>query len=98
MERLAADWEAGTTWFDRDGETLLAARVDGVLAGIGGLTVEPVTAGALRMRRFYVRPAYRRSGVGRQLVTALLDGVSTNRLITVNAASPNIPSGSRSDV
>ena len=75
VERLAADWEAGTTRFDREGEALLAARLNGVLVGIGGLTIEPVVPGALRMRRFYVRPAFRRFGVGRQLVTALLAGV-----------------------
>ena len=39
VERLAADWEARTTRFDRDGEALLAARLNGVLVGIGGLTI-----------------------------------------------------------
>jgi hypothetical protein len=29
VERLAADWEARTTRFDREGEALLAARVNG---------------------------------------------------------------------
>jgi len=90
VERLAADWEAGTTRFDRDGEALLAARLNGVLVGIGGLTIEPVVPGALRMRRFYVRPAFRRLGVGRRLVTALLVGVDGNRSITVNAAPASI--------
>jgi GNAT superfamily N-acetyltransferase len=72
-ERLAADWLSGTIRFDREGEGLLAARVNGVLAGIGGLTIEPVVPDALRMRRFYVRLAYRRSGIGRKLATALLE-------------------------
>ena len=36
-----------------------------VLAGVGGLTIEPVVPGALRLRRFYVRPSFRRAGVGR---------------------------------
>ena len=90
VERLAADWEAGTTRFDRDGEALLAARLNGVLVGIGGLTIEPVGPGALRMRRFYVRPVFRRIGVGRQLVTALLAGVDGERSITVNAATASI--------
>src|SRR6267378_8175898 len=90
VERLAADWEAGRTRFDRDGEALLAARLNGVLVGIGGLTIEPVVPGALRMRRFYVRPAFRRFGVGRQLVTALLAGVDGGRSITVNAAPASI--------
>jgi hypothetical protein len=55
VERLARDWEAGVTRFNRDGEALVGARVDDVLAGIGGLTLDPVVPGALRMRRFYVR-------------------------------------------
>jgi GNAT superfamily N-acetyltransferase len=90
VERLAAEWEAGTTRFDRPGEALLAARLHGVLAGIGGLTIEPVVPGALRMRRFYVRPAFRRISVGRRLVTALLAGVDGDRPITVNTAPASI--------
>jgi GNAT superfamily N-acetyltransferase len=87
VERLAADWEAHRMRFDRTGEALLAARVTGVLAGIGGLTTEPVLPGALRMRRFYVRPPFRRAGIGRKLATALLERArSASRLVTVNAA------------
>ena len=42
VERLAADWISRAICFDREGEALLAAHVNGVLAGIGGLTIEPV--------------------------------------------------------
>lgn len=90
VERLAADWAARTTRFDREGEALLAARVSRVLAGVGGLTIEPVVPGALRMRRFYVRPAFRRGGIGRQLVTALLTHVRAGQLITANVAPASI--------
>jgi GNAT superfamily N-acetyltransferase len=77
---------SGTIRFDREGEALLAARLSGVLAGIGGLTIEPVVPNAMRMRRFYVRRAYRRSGVGRKLATALLERArGAGRLVTVNA-------------
>jgi len=87
VERLAADWMSGAIRFDREGEALLAARVNDVLAGIGGLTIEPIVPGALRMRRFYVRRAYRRSGIGRQLATALLERArNAASLVTVNAA------------
>ena len=87
VERLANDWISLTARFDRDGEALLAARVNGVLAGIGGLTIDPVALGALRMRRFYVRLAYRRSGIGRKMATALLEPArSAGGLVTVNAA------------
>ena len=72
LDRLAADWDAGTTRFDRDGEALLTAWQNDTLAGIGGITLDPAIPGTLRMRRFYVRPAFRRAGVGRALVGALL--------------------------
>ncbi len=92
VERLAADWEARRMRFDREGEALLAARVTGVLAGIGGLTVEPVIPDALRMRRFYVRRLFRRTGIGRSLATALLQRArNVSRLVTVNAAPASVP-------
>jgi predicted N-acetyltransferase YhbS len=58
----------------------------GVLAGIGGLTLEPAIPGGLRMRRFYVRIAFRRTGVGRALAEALLEK-AVSRVITANAAA-----------
>ena len=86
IERLGAEWASRTTRFDREGEALLAARLNGVLAGIGGLTIDPVVPGALRMRRFYVRWQFRLVGVGRKLATALLEQTGdTHRPITVNA-------------
>ena len=92
IERLVADWEGRRIRFDRKGEVLLAAHVKGVLAGIGGLTVEPVLPDALRMRRFYIRPSYRRCGVGRKLAIALLEQArSSSRLVTVNAAPASFP-------
>ena len=91
VERLAADWAARRMRFDRDGEALLAAHVTGVLAGIGGLTIEPVLPSALRMRRFYVRPLFRRAGIGRSLATALLERArTTGLLVTVNAALASV--------
>jgi 8-oxo-dGTP pyrophosphatase MutT (NUDIX family) len=92
LERLGADWAANITRFDRAGEALFAAYSDGVLAGIGGLTIDPTVPDASRMRRFYVRAAYRRSGIGRALATALLDySKSAGRLVTVNAATGSTP-------
>jgi GNAT superfamily N-acetyltransferase len=86
LGRLAADWATNVTRFDRADEALLAAFSNGVLAGIGGLTIDPVVRDALRMRRFYVRAAYRRLGIGRMLARSLLDELrSAGRLVTVNA-------------
>ncbi len=92
LDRLARDWEAGIDRYTRAGAALLAVRIDGALAGIGGLTHDPVLADALRMRRFYVDPRFRRLGIARRLAEALLvlpRGART--LITVNAGTPAAP-------
>ena len=85
LETLASEWNAGTRRFDRAGEMLLSAYVGGALAGIGGLTLEPMISGALRMRRFYVLEKYRRCGVGRALAITLLEEAK-DRVVTPNAA------------
>jgi len=83
MERLAADWATGANRFEASGEALLAAFVAEELAGVGGMTVDPTCLQALRLRRFYVRPMFRRLGVGRSLALALMHQARplTNRLV-----------------
>ncbi|MGO4138318.1 GNAT family N-acetyltransferase [Rhizobium brockwellii] len=73
VARLIDDWSTDAVRFDRDGERLFGAYVDDALVGIGGVTVETAMSGALRMRRFYIRPAMRGRGIGRMLARALLD-------------------------
>jgi GNAT superfamily N-acetyltransferase len=87
LERLADEWNTRAMRFDRGGEALFAARLDGSLAGIGGPTIDPAIPGALRMRRFYVAKSFRRTGIGRTLARNLLTHArSLHRLVTVNAA------------
>ena len=54
---------------------LLLALVDGELAGCGGLRglAECDHADACEMKRLFVRPAFRRFGLGRMLAQQLLD-------------------------
>jgi putative acetyltransferase len=55
---------------------LLLAFIDGALAGCGGFRALPDSdyANACEMKRLFVRPAFRRFGLGRVLAEALLDG------------------------
>ena len=85
IDRLARDWADGTTRFDAPGEALLAALVADELAGMGGMTVDPNDRGAQRLRRFYVRAAHRRQGVGRRIAEALIAGAGHH--LVVNAGT-----------
>jgi len=72
--RLVVEWTSGANRFDRPGEALFAARVDGQIVGVCGLNRDPYTAEARvgRVRHLYVLEAHRRHGVGRRLVAAVM--------------------------
>jgi GNAT superfamily N-acetyltransferase len=57
------------------GGALLLAWVDGELAGCGAFRplADADYANACEMKRLYVRPAFRRFGLGRRLAEALMD-------------------------
>jgi GNAT superfamily N-acetyltransferase len=83
---LAREWADGTNRFDKPGEALVAAYDGTTLAGMGAMTNDANVPGALRMRRFYVAPRYRRHGVGRLLAQALLERPEAQgKTITLNA-------------
>jgi putative acetyltransferase len=70
---------------------LLLAAVDGDIAGCGAFRALPDAdyPNACEMRRLYVRPAFRRFGLGRMLAQALMDdarraGYSTMLLDTLS--------------
>jgi GNAT superfamily N-acetyltransferase len=92
LDRLVEEWNANKARFDQDGEALLAAWVYADLAGIGGLTMDPVLPTALRMRRFYVAKSSRRTGIGRAIAMSLLaQQPASDRPVTVNAAGGSEP-------
>jgi GNAT superfamily N-acetyltransferase len=93
VRRLADEWAAGTNRFDRPGEALLAAWVDGALVGVCGLNADPYAGDPAtgRIRRLYVLKAFRGRGVGQRLVQAALQLARTSfrslRVRTESAAA-----------
>lgn len=96
VRRLVDEWATGANRFDRPGEALFIARIGDRLVGICGLNVDPYAAAANvgRVRRLYVLSAYRRLGVGRQLVLAVLRAARGRfdvlRLRTTNPAAARL--------
>ena len=75
VRRLVEEWASGANRFDRVGEELFGAWVDGRVVGVCGLNVDPYTAeeGVGRVRHLYVLSAFRRRGVGRRLIAAVIE-------------------------
>jgi GNAT superfamily N-acetyltransferase len=79
-------WEDESERYEGRGEMILAAVADDEVVGIGGLSQCPHVDGALRMRRFYVAPAWRRQGVARSIAEELIaTGHAYSDLLTCNA-------------
>lgn len=89
LDRLARDWASRAMRFDRPGESLWAAFVEGELAGIGGVTQDPAIPDALRLRRFYVLAGHRGRGIGRALARRLIAAADAP-LLTVNASAASV--------
>jgi GNAT superfamily N-acetyltransferase len=74
LRRLRDEFDAGTNRFDGAGEVLLGAWMGDALVAVGGINVDPYAGDARvgRLRHLYVGAAHRRSGVGREMVAALV--------------------------
>lgn len=79
-------WEDESERYQGRGERILAAVADDQVVGVGALSQCPHVSGALRMRRFYVAPAWRRHGVARSIAEDLIaTGHAYSDLLTCNA-------------
>jgi len=96
VRRLVDEWATGTNRFDRPGEILFAAKVNGRLVGVCGLNVDPYAGDERigRLRHLYVLVAFCRHGVGRQLVTRVVQAAHGRfddvRLRTNNPAAARL--------
>lgn len=73
IQRLISDYKIGENKFKKSGESLFIALLGNTIIGICGLNQCPyngLTYG--RIRRLYVKKSYRRSGIGRMLVEAVI--------------------------
>jgi len=96
VRRLVDEWNDGSNRFDRPGEALFGARLDGRLVGVCGLNVDLYAGDARvgRVRHLYVLDASRRLGVARALMadvfTAARGRFDTLRLSTRNPAAARL--------
>ncbi|MGI9373256.1 MAG: GNAT family N-acetyltransferase [Hyphomicrobiales bacterium] len=93
IDRLVNEWHNHVNQFNKEGELLLAAYLDGDLAAIGDLSKDPYIAGALRMRRFYTRENFRGIGIGAKIAEILIVNARRAKptIIIVNAVTVIAP-------
>ena len=75
IDTLIDEWASGANRFQAPGEILCGYLDRGRLVAVGGLTIDPFTTDpdTGRIRRIYVRSAWRNQGVGRALVSFLVE-------------------------
>jgi len=80
IERLWEEWQNGMNRFAAPGEKLYGYMDQAVLVAIGGLNQDPFDGrrGVGRIRRVYVRPAWRNKGIGEALVHTLVENARTS--------------------
>jgi GNAT superfamily N-acetyltransferase len=75
IEKLISEYQSGENCFAGENEFLLCAYDGTRLIGCGGLNQQcselGIEARIGRIRRFYVDPAYRRYGIGKQILAQL---------------------------
>jgi GNAT superfamily N-acetyltransferase len=75
IDTLVDEWTSGANRFEAPGEVLCGHLDHGQLVAVGGLTIDPFTTELQtgRIRRVYVRSAWRNQGIGRALVSTLVE-------------------------
>jgi GNAT superfamily N-acetyltransferase len=75
VQTLTEQWASAENRFDAPGETLCGHLDQGLLVAVGALNIDPFAGqpDMGRIRKVYVRPAWRNRGVGRALVTTLVE-------------------------
>lgn len=80
IEKLCRDWQTGRNRFNAPGEKLYGCIDQATLVAIGGLNRDPFAnrPDVGRIRRVYVRPAWRNRGIGNALIHALVQHATSS--------------------
>jgi GNAT superfamily N-acetyltransferase len=80
IQKLCDEYEAGSNRFDAPRAVLLGVYLNDELIAVGGVHPDPYlqTTTIGRVRHMYVLPEYRRHGVGRELMLALIQHARTH--------------------
>ena len=92
IDTLVEQWASAENRFDHPGEILLGVIENHILIAVGGLNCDPFRNDPSigRIRRVYVRRAWRSRGLGGILVTALLDHARLHfHSVRLRAVNPN---------
>ena len=92
IETLLKEWAAAQNRFDAPGEILCGHLDQGLLVAVGGLNCDPFAGRPEvgRIRRVYVRPAWRDQGIGTALVSTLIEQARTHfRCVRLRAENAN---------
>jgi GNAT superfamily N-acetyltransferase len=75
VQTLVEDWASGANRWDGPGETLCGHLDQGLVVAVGGLNCDPFAGDPRvgRIRRVFIRREWRNRGIGRALVSALVD-------------------------
>jgi GNAT superfamily N-acetyltransferase len=79
VNSLEQEWSSGQNRFEGPGEALWGCVDNGLLVAVGGLNQDPFAGDPSlgRIRRVYVRPAWRNRGIGGAMVAALIEKART---------------------
>ena len=92
IQTLVEQWASGENRFDAPGEILCGHLDQGLLVAVGALNIDPFAGRTEigRIRKIYVRHAWRNKGVGRALVTTLIERARTHfRCVRLRADNTN---------
>lgn len=96
IDTLVEEWVTATNRFEGPGEALCGHLDQTLLVAVGGLNCDPFAGrpDMGRIRRVYVRAAWRNQGIGTALMKALIDQAATHfrcvRLRAENAGAARL--------